>query len=94
MEEPIREELGDYVDEALGELAGSDSYELGFDPVEPKGPVSLFVRETRDERAWPAWTIRQCIWVRVYVAVTALCDLSLFLLIFILGLLTVIPQVL
>ncbi|MEM0040640.1 MULTISPECIES: hypothetical protein [Thermofilum] len=50
LEELIREELGDYVDEALGALAGSDSYELGFDPVEPKGPVSLFVRETRDER--------------------------------------------
>jgi hypothetical protein len=42
--------LGDYVDEALGALAGSDSYELDFEPVEPKGPVSLFVRETRDER--------------------------------------------
>ena len=50
LEELIREELGDYVDEALGELAGSDSYELGFEPVEPKGSVSQFVREMRDER--------------------------------------------
>jgi hypothetical protein len=50
LEELIREELGDYVDEALGAVAGSDSYELDFDPVEPKGPVSQFVRETRDER--------------------------------------------
>jgi hypothetical protein len=50
LEELMREELGDYVDEALGVLAGSDSYEIGFEPVEPKGPVSQFVRETRDER--------------------------------------------
>jgi hypothetical protein len=50
LEELIREELGDYVDEALGALAGSDSYELDFEPVEPKGPVSWFVRVMRDER--------------------------------------------
>jgi hypothetical protein len=50
LEELIREELGDYVDEVLGALAGSDSYELDFEPVEPKGSVSLFVREMRDER--------------------------------------------
>jgi hypothetical protein len=50
LEELMREELGDYVDEALGELAGSDSYELDFEPVEPKGSVSQFVREMRDER--------------------------------------------
>jgi hypothetical protein len=50
LEELMREELGDYVDEALGALAGSDSYELGFEPVELKGSVSQFVREMRDER--------------------------------------------
>jgi len=50
LKELMGKELGDYVDEALGVLAGSDSYELGFEPVEPKGPVSLFVREMRDER--------------------------------------------
>jgi hypothetical protein len=50
LEELMREELGDYVDEALGALAGSDSYELDFEPVEPKGSVSQFVREMRDER--------------------------------------------
>jgi len=50
LEELMREELWDYVDEALGALAGSDSYELDFEPVEPKGSVSLFGRETRDER--------------------------------------------
>lgn len=50
LEELIREELGDYVDEALGELASSDSYEISFEPVEPKGSVSQFVREMRDER--------------------------------------------
>uniref|UniRef100_A0A7C1CGC9 CopG family transcriptional regulator n=1 Tax=Thermofilum adornatum TaxID=1365176 RepID=A0A7C1CGC9_9CREN len=50
LEELMREELGDYVDEALGVLAGSDSYELDFEPVEPKGPVSQCVREMRDER--------------------------------------------
>jgi hypothetical protein len=49
-DELMREELGDYVDEALGELAGSDSYELGFEPVDPKAPVSQFVWEMRDER--------------------------------------------
>jgi hypothetical protein len=50
LEELMREELWDYVDEALGALAGSDSYELGFEPVELKGPVSQFVRVMRDER--------------------------------------------
>jgi len=50
LEELMREELGDYVDEALAELAGSDSYELDFEPVGPKGPVSHFVREMRDGR--------------------------------------------
>ena len=50
LEELMREELGDYVDEALGELAGSDCYELGFEPVESNGSVSRFVREMRDER--------------------------------------------
>ena len=50
LEELMREELGDYVDEALGELAGSDSYELDFEPVELKGSVSQFVRVMRDER--------------------------------------------
>jgi hypothetical protein len=50
LEELMREELGDYLDEALGELAGSGGYELDFEPVEPRGPVSPVVREMRDER--------------------------------------------
>ena len=50
LEELMREELGDYLDEALGELAGSEGYELDFEPVKPRGPVSSVVREMRDER--------------------------------------------
>jgi hypothetical protein len=50
LEELMREELGDYLDEALGELAGSGGYELDFEPAEPRGPVSPVVREMRDGR--------------------------------------------
>jgi hypothetical protein len=48
--ELMGEELGDYVDVALGELAVSDSYELDFEPVGPEFSVSQFVREMRDGR--------------------------------------------
>jgi len=50
LEELIKDELGDYLNEALSELAGSENYEIDFEPIEPKGPVSSIVREMRDER--------------------------------------------
>ncbi len=50
LEELMKDELGDYLYEALSELIGSESYEIDFEPVEPKGPVSPVVREMRDER--------------------------------------------
>jgi len=50
LEELMMEELGDYLDELLGELSGPESYELDFEPVEPSGPVGPIVREMRDER--------------------------------------------
>ena len=50
LEELMKDELGDYLYEALSELIGSESYEIDFEPVEPKGPVSPVVREIRDER--------------------------------------------
>ncbi|MBS7611448.1 ribbon-helix-helix domain-containing protein [Candidatus Bathyarchaeota archaeon] len=34
---------------AFTEMGGG--YEIDFDPVEPKGPVSSFIRVMRDERA-------------------------------------------
>jgi len=34
----LPEELGDLLDEALGELARLEGYELDFEPAEPKGP--------------------------------------------------------
>jgi len=50
LEELMKDELGDYLYEALSELIGSESYEIDFEPVEPKGSVSPIVREMRDER--------------------------------------------
>jgi len=52
LEEVIREELMDYVNEALEELAGSNFYDLDFKPVKPKGGVvSELVRSMRGERS-------------------------------------------
>jgi len=53
LEEVIRDGLvEDALDSILLELAGSEEYELDFDPVKPReGLVSELVRELRDERA-------------------------------------------
>ncbi|HID17506.1 TPA: ribbon-helix-helix protein, CopG family [Candidatus Bathyarchaeota archaeon] len=54
---PLLEELiedGTYeaaLDEILLELAGSQAYEVDFEPIEPKeGPVSELIKAMRDER--------------------------------------------
>jgi len=51
LEELIKEELADQVSKALEELAGPEDYQLDFDPVKPREPVSPLIREMRDERA-------------------------------------------
>ncbi|RLF03649.1 MAG: CopG family transcriptional regulator [Thermoprotei archaeon] len=53
LEDAIRDELlEDALVDALMELAGSESYEIDFEPVEPReGLVSELVRVMRDERA-------------------------------------------
>jgi len=50
LEEIIRDELMEGISDALLLLAGSEDYQLDFEPVEPSGPVSELVRELRDER--------------------------------------------
>lgn len=52
LEEIIREEIMDYVENALSVLAGSEVYELDFEPVKPReGLVSIIVREMRNGRS-------------------------------------------
>ncbi len=51
LEEIIRDGLMDYLEEELYRLAGSEDYQLDFEPVETKGPVSELVREMRDEKS-------------------------------------------
>lgn len=51
MEELIREELMDHVEEGLSELAGLKTYELDFEPVEPENLISTLVKEMRDDRS-------------------------------------------
>jgi len=50
LEELMKEELGDYLYEALDELAGLESHEPDFEPAEPKGAASSMVGEMRSER--------------------------------------------
>jgi len=50
LEELIREELADQVSKAMEELAGPEDYQLDFDPVKPREPISPLIREMRDER--------------------------------------------
>ena len=52
LEELLREELflEDLGDALLG-LAGGEDYELDFEPVRAREPVSGLVRDLRDERA-------------------------------------------
>lgn len=48
----IKEELMNYLESYLKELAGLEDYELDFEPVKPKGGlVSELVREMRHERS-------------------------------------------
>ena len=53
LEDLMRDEMvEDLLDDALLSLAGSESYEVDFEPVEPRGGlVSELVRVMRDERA-------------------------------------------
>ncbi|PMP60418.1 MAG: hypothetical protein C0172_04060 [Caldisphaera sp.] len=52
LEDMIKEELGENIEAALREIAGSFNDELDFEPIKPKeGFVSNLVREMRDERA-------------------------------------------
>ncbi|MCE4621019.1 MAG: ribbon-helix-helix domain-containing protein [Desulfurococcales archaeon] len=54
LEEMISEQLLDeYLSQALLELAGSNDYEIDFEPVKPRSGynVSELVRRMRDERA-------------------------------------------
>ncbi len=53
LEEIMRDEMvKEVLDSVLLELAGSEGYEIDFEPVKPKeGLVSELIREMRDERA-------------------------------------------
>lgn len=52
LEEIIRDEMvEDFLEEAIRGMNGSESYEIDFEPVEPEGPVSEFIRVMRDERS-------------------------------------------
>ena len=53
LEDMIRDEMvEDVLDNALLDLAGSETYELDFEPIKPKeGLVSELIRAMRDERA-------------------------------------------
>lgn len=51
LEEMIKEELADHIGEAIEELAGPDDYQLDFEPVRAREPVSPLIREMRDGRA-------------------------------------------
>ncbi len=51
LEEIIRNEILDDLDEALYQLAGPDDYQFDFEPVEVRESISELVREMRDERA-------------------------------------------
>ena len=50
LEEIIRNEVLDDLDEALSQFSGPDDYQFDFEPVEVGEPVSELVREMRDER--------------------------------------------
>ena len=52
LEELINNEIIDYMlNDFLLELAGSEGYELDFEPIEPKeGSISELIRVMRDER--------------------------------------------
>jgi hypothetical protein len=51
LEDIMKEELLNYLDDALSNIAGSEDYQIDFEPVEPKEIVSTLIREMRDERA-------------------------------------------
>jgi len=51
LEEIIKEELLSYFDDALSSIAGPEDYQINFEPIEPRGAVSILIREMRDERA-------------------------------------------
>ncbi len=52
LEDVMRDAMVDEVlDSALSELAGTENYELDFEPVRPEGVVSELVRVVRDERS-------------------------------------------
>jgi hypothetical protein len=51
IEEILREELLSHIDDALSKIAGSEDYQINFEPIEPKGSVSILIREMKDIRA-------------------------------------------
>ncbi|MCC6017671.1 MAG: hypothetical protein LM601_01400 [Candidatus Verstraetearchaeota archaeon] len=51
IEEILREELLSHIDDALSKIAGSEDYQINFEPIEPRGSVSALIREMRNERA-------------------------------------------
>ena len=51
IEEILREELLSRIDDALSKIAGSEDYQINFEPIEPKGSVSILIREMKDIRA-------------------------------------------
>lgn len=50
LEEIMKEELLSYLGDVLSKIAGSEDYQINFEPIEPKGAVSMLIREMRDER--------------------------------------------
>jgi len=53
LEDMVRDEMiGETLDTVLLNMAGSENYEIDFEPVKPKGGlVSELIRVMRDERA-------------------------------------------
>jgi len=51
IEDVLKEEMLKGLEEIIGELAGPEDYQLDFKLVKPKEPVSILIREMRDERA-------------------------------------------